>query len=75
MRQTRHTFATLMLGSGESPQWVAQQLGHTSAEMVFRSHFWYIPNLTRQDGSAAARWLEDSGFGVTKRVTIRREKG
>jgi len=30
MYQTRHTFATLMLGAGESPAWVAQQLGHTS---------------------------------------------
>ena len=36
MYQTRHTLATLMLAFGENPSWVAQQLGHTSAEMVYR---------------------------------------
>ena len=50
MYQTRRTFATLMLGAGESPAWVAQQLGHTSAEMVFRRYAKFVPNLTRQDG-------------------------
>src|SRR5437667_9011097 len=33
--QTRHTFAALMLDLGESPGWVATQLGHTNAEMVY----------------------------------------
>ena len=62
MYQTRHTFATLMLGAGESPAPVAQQLGHTSAEMVFRRYSKFIPNLTRQDGSAASRWLAEQGL-------------
>lgn len=62
MYQTRHTFATLMLGAGEAPAWVAQQLGHTSAEMVFRRYSKFIPNLTRQDGSAASRWLAEQGL-------------
>lgn len=62
MYQTRHTFATLMLGAGESPAWVAHQLGHTSAEMVFRRYAKFIPNLTRQDGSAASRWLAEQGL-------------
>ena len=52
MYQTRHTFGTLMLSSGENPNWVAQMMGHTSAEMLFKRYAKFIPNLTRNDGSA-----------------------
>lgn len=50
--QTRHTAATLFLASGENPEWVAKVLGHASTEMLFKVYSRYIPNLTRQDGSA-----------------------
>ncbi|MCW8886146.1 MAG: site-specific integrase [Motiliproteus sp.] len=50
--QTRHTAATLFLASGENPEWVARVLGHSSTEMLFKVYSRYIPNLTRQDGSA-----------------------
>lgn len=53
--QTRHTAATLFLASGENPEWVAKVLGHSSTEMLFRVYSRYIPNLTRQDGSAFER--------------------
>lgn len=55
--QSRHTAATLWLASGESPEWIARQLGHTSTEMLFRVYSRYVPNLTRQDGSAMERLL------------------
>ena len=55
--QTRHTAATLWLASGEAPEWIARQLGHTSTEMLFRVYSRYVPNLTRQDGSAMERLL------------------
>jgi integrase len=32
-------------------------LGHTSTEMLFRVYSRYVPNLTRQDGSAMERLL------------------
>ncbi|MEI7614734.1 MAG: DUF3596 domain-containing protein [Betaproteobacteria bacterium] len=55
--QTRHTFATLMLASGEVPEWIARQMGHTTTEMLFRVYSRFIPNLTRQDGSAFERLM------------------
>ena len=55
--QTRHTAATLWLASGEAPEWIARQLGHSSTEMLFRVYSRFVPNLTRQDGSAMDRLL------------------
>lgn len=55
--QCRHTAATLWLASGESPQWIAMQLGHTTTEMLFRVYARFVPNLTRKDGSAFERLL------------------
>jgi integrase len=55
--QTRHTAATLWLASGEAPEWIARQMGHTTTEMLFKVYSRYVPNLTRQDGSAFERLL------------------
>ena len=55
--QTRHTAATLWLASGESPEWIARQMGHATTEMLFRVYSRYVPNLTRKDGSAFERLL------------------
>jgi integrase len=63
MYQTRHTFATLALQSGEQIGWVSKQLGHTTDEMVIRHYAKFIPNLTRQDGSALARVMREQGLG------------
>ena len=60
--ETRHTAATMWLASGENPEWVARQLGHTNTEMLFRTYSRYIPNLTRQDGSAFDRFLASNGL-------------
>jgi integrase len=50
--QSRHTAATLWLASGENPEWIARQLGHTTSEMLYRVYSRFVPNLTRDDGSA-----------------------
>ncbi len=55
--QCRHTAATIWLASGENPQWIAMQLGHTTTEMLFRVYSRFVPNLTRKDGSAMERLL------------------
>lgn len=50
--QTRHTAATLWLASGENPEWVARQMGHSNTKMLFTIYSRFVPNLTRQDGTA-----------------------
>lgn len=55
--QMRHTAATLWLASGEAPEWIARQLGHANTQMLFQVYSRYVPNLTRQDGSAMDRLL------------------
>lgn len=57
--QTRHTAATLWLASGENPEWIARHLGHATLDMLFRRYARFVPNLTRQDGSAFLRLLEE----------------
>lgn len=49
-RQTRHTFATICLMAGNTPAWVAQQLGHTP-EMFFRAY---------------SRWISGADKGVER---------
>jgi integrase len=61
--QTRHTAATLWLAAGETPEWIARQLGHASTEMLFRVYSRFVPNLTRRDGSAFDRILTNRFAG------------
>lgn len=58
--QTRHTAATLWLAAGESPEWIARQMGHTTTKMLFTVYSRYVPNLTRRDGSAMERLLRST---------------
>ena len=66
--QTRHTAATLLLASGENPEWVARTLGHSSTEMLFKVYSRYIPNLTRMDGSAFERLIQSRVIENDKEV-------
>lgn len=61
--QTRHSFASNALAAGESPSWVAAQLGHATAQMLFRVYARYIPNRTRHDGSALLARLVETKRG------------
>jgi integrase len=58
--ETRHTAATLWLGAGENPTWIAKQMGHSNTEMLFTVYTRYVPNLTRQDGSAMERLIANN---------------
>ncbi len=61
--QMRHTCATLWLAAGESPEWIARQLGHTTTEMLFRTYSRYVPNLVRRDGIAFNRMITGALHG------------
>lgn len=44
--QTRHTFASTLLSTGENPMYVAKQMGHTDTTMVIRTY---------------GKWIEQAG--------------
>ena len=50
LRQTRHTFITMMLDAGEHIGWVARQAGHTSPKMILERYYSYIKNYQAEDG-------------------------
>lgn len=60
--QTRHTCATLWLAAGENPEWIAKQMGHSTTKMLFEVYSRYVPNATRQDGSAFDRLIQHVNF-------------
>ncbi|MCG8687299.1 MAG: site-specific integrase [Desulfobacterales bacterium] len=68
-KQMRHTFATLHIGAGESISWVSKTLGHSSVEITLNRYNRFIPNLTREDGSAFERVLNGNNL-VTPRHNI-----
>ena len=68
--QTRHTAATLWLAAGENPEWIARQMGHSTTEMLFRVYSRFVPNITRQDGSAFERLLLQSGTTNTSGASV-----
>lgn len=67
--ETRHTCATLWLAAGESPEWIARQLGHTNTEMLFRVYSRFVPNLTRRDGAAFESLIAGSLTGPSPQVS------
>lgn len=51
--QTRHTFASMMLTAGESPIWVAQQMGHSDFTMIARIYGRWITDAAPEAGNKA----------------------
>ena len=51
--QTRHTYASMLLTAGESPMWVAQQMGHSDWGMIRRVYGRWIPDSNPDAGSRA----------------------
>jgi len=51
--QTRHTYASMMLTAGESPMWVAQQMGHKDWTMIARVYGRWIKDALPEAGNRA----------------------
>jgi len=60
-KQMRHTFATLHIASGESISWVSRMLGHADVEITLKKYNRFVPNLTREDGSAFEKIMDSKG--------------
>lgn len=56
--QMRHTFASMTLMAGESPQWVAAQMGHTDWTFTARVYYRWIP---KDAGDAGERVMKKWG--------------
>ncbi|MGE0484232.1 MAG: DUF3596 domain-containing protein [Gammaproteobacteria bacterium] len=55
--QMRHTFASMALMAGESPQWVAAQMGHTDWTFTARVYYRWIPKDAGDAGTKITdRW-------------------
>lgn len=53
--QTRHTFASMMLSAGESPMWVAQQMGHKDWAMIRHVYGKFMPDAVPDAGEKAVK--------------------
>ena len=53
--QTRHTYASMMLTAGESPIWVAQQMGHSDMQMISRVYGRWIADAAPEAGGMAVK--------------------
>lgn len=51
--QTRHTYASMMLSSGEHPMWVAKQMGHADWTMIARVYGKWMPDADLDAGNKA----------------------
>ena len=68
--QTRHTYASMMLSSGEHPMWVAKQMGHADWTMIARRYGKWMPDADPECGNRAV-----SLFREEKNQKQTRKKG
>lgn len=52
--QTRHTFASIMIGKGEDPLWVSQMMGHSDAVITFKRYAKSV-----EDNKQRAKFLQE----------------
>jgi integrase len=57
----------MMISAGENLGWVQKMIGHSSLKMITDKYFFYIPNMTHQDGS---KFLEEYEKKVEKDIIV-----
>ena len=75
MIQTRHTFATMMISSGENLGWVQKMMGHSSLKMITDKYFAYVPNMTHNDGSKFMSEYENKFGKLTPNLPQNDQRG
>jgi len=71
--QTRHTYASMALVSGENVMWVAKQMGHTDWSLTAKRYARFIPSDMPDAGSKmTTAW---STFGQHASVILSKESG
>lgn len=56
--QTRHTYASMMLTSGENPAWIAGQMGHVDTGMIFKHYGRWIQGMNPEAGNKAVMMFD-----------------
>jgi len=59
-RQLRHTYASWMLGAGESPMWVSNQMGHEDVSVTLKHYARFVPADNPNAGMKAATLYADA---------------
>jgi integrase len=70
--QTRHTYASMMLSSGESLAWVSNQIGHSSVLMTASVYATYIPDSLPDAGNNAVNLFANEVVEVEKKHPLKR---
>jgi len=65
--QVRHTYASMMFMAGESPQWVATQMGHTDWTFTARTYSRFIQDDAPDAGQKAVELWGHSGSSPVRR--------
>ncbi|WP_348529523.1 site-specific integrase [Nitrosospira sp. NRS527] len=63
--QTRHTYASMMLSAGESPMWVAAQMGHADWGMIRRIYGKFMPDAIPDAGEKAVGIYGNNDVRIT----------
>lgn len=67
--QMRHTYASMMLMAGESPQWVSTQMGHTDWTFTARTYSRFILDDAPDAGEKAVERRGNGGSKLSPRST------